>query len=97
MFWIVFNSATMPYLLNEKIFGQRLTFLCIGAVNVVGLAFFAFIVKETKGLSDDQCKSLYSLKGSFMYMQEQRAGMSSKSSTESLKSQKDVDYQKQSP
>ena len=54
MFWIIFNSATLPYLMEDKIYGEKKYFLTIAIKNGIALAFYIFIIKETRGLTDDQ-------------------------------------------
>ena len=61
----------MPYLLDNNIFGQKYTFLCIGILDVFAFLFVFFIIRETKGLNDDECKTLYAPKASFLWLKSQ--------------------------
>ena len=62
IFWIIFNSASLPYLMEDKIYGEKKYFLTIEIINGIALAFYIFIIKETRGLTDDQQKTLYTIK-----------------------------------
>ena len=59
---ILINSFTTPYMLMNPSIGVSGTFAILGVITAIGLFFSIFVIKETKGLTDDQCKSLYAAK-----------------------------------
>jgi len=51
-------TLTMEFMIHSKLQAHG-TFLLFGAINLAGFFFYLFFVKETRGLSDKQKKSLY--------------------------------------
>lgn len=56
---MLLNSFITPYMLMNPDVGVTGTFITLAAVATSGLVFSLFVLKETKGLTDDECKSLY--------------------------------------
>ena len=48
----------MEYMIHSRLQAQG-TFFLFGAINTIGLVYFAVLIKETKGLTDIQKKTLY--------------------------------------
>ena len=60
--WMVFVTFITPYLVGSKFFGPVGTFIVFAIMNLLGFLFSTVILKETKGLSDSDCKKLYNKK-----------------------------------
>ena len=59
--WTIVVSFTMPYILASPL-GVPGTFGIFGALSTLGVVFMVAVIKETKGLSNDETLSLYSKK-----------------------------------
>ena len=56
---VLILSFICPVLMQPNIIGPEGMFFIFGFISLIGAAFCAYYVKETKGLSDKQKKSLY--------------------------------------
>jgi hypothetical protein len=48
-----------PFLIMSKAFGITGTFLLLCGTCLLGFLFSFFVLKETKGLTDDECKKIF--------------------------------------
>jgi hypothetical protein len=58
-FWMLIITMIAPFMLMSKSIGIAGTFLSLCATTLVGFLFCFFILKETKGLTDDECKTIF--------------------------------------
>jgi hypothetical protein len=58
-FWMLFVTLVAPFMIMSKTFGTAGTFLCLCGTTLGGFLFSFFVLKETKGLSDDECKKIF--------------------------------------
>eukprot|EP00347_Sterkiella_histriomuscorum_P013652 403363893 len=57
--WSLFTTVVSPFLImNDKI-GITGTFAGLAVFTIIGFIFCALILRETKGLSDDECKRIF--------------------------------------
>lgn len=54
-----FVSLVTPYMLMNPHCGVTGTFMALMVTTFFGFLFSYFVVKETKGLTDEQCKKIY--------------------------------------
>lgn len=52
-FWMLIVTLITPFMIMSHTFGTAGTFLCLCGTTLGGFLFSFFILKETKGLSDD--------------------------------------------
>ena len=59
--WLWMFTVTMvsPFMIMSPSIGNAGTFLCLSGTTFFGLIFSAFVLKETKGLTDDQSKRIF--------------------------------------
>jgi hypothetical protein len=62
-FWMLVITMITPFMLMSKSIGIAGTFLFLCVTTFGGLLFSLFVLKETKGLTDDQCKTIFLAKG----------------------------------
>ena len=60
--WTIFITLTSPYMIGNPDIGPTGTFLVLSVVTFIGFIFMVTVLKETKGLTDDECKNLYNKK-----------------------------------
>ena len=57
--WMLVVTMIAPFMIMSPSIGTSGTFLCLCGTTFIGLIFSAFVLKETKGLTDDQCKRIF--------------------------------------
>ncbi len=60
--WIIVVTIIGPFMIMSKTFGVNGTFIAMVFSNLAGFIYCLVVLKETKGLNDDQCKRLFSSK-----------------------------------
>jgi hypothetical protein len=58
-FWMVFVTLVSPYMIGGSTFGPTGTFIVFSIVTFIGFVFTLVILKETKGLADEDCKRIF--------------------------------------
>lgn len=61
--WSLFTTVVTPFLILNEDIGITGTFAMLAGVTFLGFLFCVFVLKETKGLTDDQCKRLFAKQG----------------------------------
>jgi len=57
--WMLVVTVIAPFMIMSPSVGITGTFLCLCGTTLLGFLFSFFILKETKGLSDEQCKRIF--------------------------------------
>ncbi len=57
--WCLVTCIISPFLLLNPAIGINGTFSGLAVCTFIGFVFCLFFLKETKGLTDDECKALY--------------------------------------
>ena len=58
--WALFTTLVTPFLILNENIGITGMFAGLTITTFLGFIFCLFILKETKGLTDDQCKKIFS-------------------------------------
>ena len=57
--WSLFTTVVSPYMIINKQIVITGTFGSLAVTSLLGTVFCILILRETKGLTDDQCKRLF--------------------------------------
>ena len=57
--WMLFVTLVAPFMIMSPSFGITGTFICLAVTCLAGFIFSVAVLKETKGLSDDQAKRIF--------------------------------------
>lgn len=60
--WSLFVTVVSPYMIMNKRIGISGTFIALTIFTAVGFVFCVAILRETKGLKDDECKNIFNEK-----------------------------------
>ena len=63
-FSLMITSVIVPIMFYSPKVGVGATFIMLDIISFLGLLFCAIFLRETKGLTDDECKNLFNLKDS---------------------------------
>lgn len=58
-FWSLFITVVTPFLILNDDIGITGTFAGLTVVTFFGFIFCLLVLRETKGLTDDQCKKVF--------------------------------------
>lgn len=58
-FWMLIVTMVAPFMIMSKSFGTEGTFMALCVTTFFGFLFSFFVLKETKGLTDEQCKKIF--------------------------------------
>ena len=56
------TSVVVPIMFYSPKVGVGATFIMLDLISFLGFLFCAIFLKETRGLTDDECKNLYNRK-----------------------------------
>ena len=63
-FSLTITSVVVPIMFYSPKVGVGATFIMLDIISFLGLLFCVIFLRETKGLTDDECKSIYNKKES---------------------------------